>query len=66
MRNLILKGLDIYHYVFSFDKGLFSFFAPGGACKYYPSCSLYTKQMIAKYGIIVGLKLGFFRVIKCR
>ena len=34
-------------------------------CKFYPSCSEYTKQAIEKYGVVKGIFLGFFRVIRC-
>lgn len=34
-------------------------------CKYYPTCSEYTKQAIDKYGIIKGNILGFIRILKC-
>lgn len=34
-------------------------------CKFYPSCSEYTKQAIEKYGVIKGLGLGIFRIIRC-
>lgn len=34
-------------------------------CKYYPTCSDYTKQAIEKYGIIKGCYLGIRRIIKC-
>lgn len=63
----IFKGLiSLYQIFFSFDKGLLSFLAPGGACKYSPTCSEYTKQMIEKYGIIEGLIKGVKRISSCR
>lgn len=34
-------------------------------CRFYPTCSEYTKQAIEKYGIIKGGKLAFKRIIKC-
>ena len=34
-------------------------------CKYYPSCSEYTKQAIEKYGVIKGGILGIKRILKC-
>jgi hypothetical protein len=42
---------------------IFHFF--GIECKYYPSCSEYTKQAIEKYGIFKGLFLGIIRILKC-
>ena len=37
----------------------------GHRCKYYPSCSEYTKLAIEKYGCIKGTFLGIKRIIKC-
>ncbi len=34
-------------------------------CKYYPTCSEYTKQAIEKYGVIKGLFKGICRIIRC-
>ena len=35
-------------------------------CKYYPSCSEYTKQAITEHGSIKGLVLGIKRILRCR
>ena len=37
----------------------------GVECKYYPTCSEYTKQAIKKYGFCKGCFLGFIRILKC-
>ena len=34
-------------------------------CKYYPTCSEYTKLAIDKYGSIRGIFLGCIRILKC-
>lgn len=34
-------------------------------CKYYPTCSEYTKQAIEKYGVLKGTRLGAIRFLKC-
>ena len=34
-------------------------------CKFYPTCSEYTKQAIDKYGVIKGIILGTVRILKC-
>ena len=34
-------------------------------CKYYPTCSEYTKLAIEKYGCIKGFFLGCIRILKC-
>ncbi|MGH7249447.1 MAG: membrane protein insertion efficiency factor YidD [Minisyncoccia bacterium] len=34
-------------------------------CVFYPTCSEYTKQAINKYGIVKGLRLSVWRVLRC-
>ena len=34
-------------------------------CKYYPSCSEYTKKAIEKYGAGKGMILGIYRILRC-
>ena len=34
-------------------------------CKFYPTCSEYTKQAIQKYGVFKGCWLGLKRICKC-
>lgn len=34
-------------------------------CKFYPTCSEYTKQAIKKYGFIKGCILGAKRIFRC-
>ena len=34
-------------------------------CKYYPTCSEYTKQAIDKYGALKGSFLGIKRILRC-
>ena len=41
------------------------FVAKNIRCKYYPTCSEYTKQAIEKYGVLRGCMLGGKRILKC-
>ena len=34
-------------------------------CRYYPSCSEYAAQAIERYGILRGLVLGGWRLLRC-
>ena len=34
-------------------------------CKYYPTCSEYTKQAVEKYGAFKGTALGIWRILRC-
>jgi hypothetical protein len=37
----------------------------GDRCKYYPSCSEYAAQAIARFGILRGLVLAGWRLLRC-
>ncbi|MFI5158419.1 MAG: membrane protein insertion efficiency factor YidD [Sphingobacteriales bacterium] len=64
MKKLIILMIEIYQKTFSPDHGWFKAKYPHGFCKYYPSCSEYTKQSVEKYGFL-GLFKGFFRILRC-
>ena len=34
-------------------------------CKYYPTCSEYSKQAIGKYGVVKGCLSSIKRILKC-
>jgi putative membrane protein insertion efficiency factor len=35
------------------------------ACRFYPSCSQYTIEAIERYGLIKGMGLGLWRIMRC-
>jgi uncharacterized protein len=37
----------------------------GPRCKYYPSCSEYAVQAVKRYGILRGLVLAGWRLLRC-
>ena len=57
MKNLLIKLINFY------QKHISSGTNPH--CKYYPSCSEYTKQAIEKYGAIKGVAKGTWRILRC-
>lgn len=34
-------------------------------CKFHPTCSQYTKEAIEKKGVVKGVALGFWRILRC-
>ena len=39
--------------------------ALGQRCKYYPSCSEYAAQAVGRFGILRGLVLAAWRLLRC-
>jgi putative membrane protein insertion efficiency factor len=37
----------------------------GDVCRYYPSCSSYALQSIQQRGLLVGIALGAYRLVRC-
>jgi putative membrane protein insertion efficiency factor len=57
MRKAAVLGIRLYQLVLS----------PllGRQCRFYPSCSSYTKEAIEKHGALKGIFLGGKRLLKC-
>ncbi|MBQ8057408.1 MAG: membrane protein insertion efficiency factor YidD [Ruminococcus sp.] len=36
-----------------------------GKCKYYPTCSQYTREAIEVHGAFKGLFMGIWRILRC-
>ena len=56
-------GILLISFYKKYISPIFHFF--GIECKYYPTCSEYTKHAIEKYGFFKGIFLGFIRILKC-
>ena len=56
-------GILLINFYKKYISNIFHFF--GVECKYYPTCSEYTKQAIEKYGFCKGCYLGTKRILKC-
>jgi putative membrane protein insertion efficiency factor len=64
-RKILVFIIVIYQKTISFDHGFLKFLYPYGYCRFYPTCSEYSKQVIKKYGIIKGFFLTIERLVKC-
>lgn len=57
LKTLLVKLINFYQkYISAFIKN---------SCMFYPTCSVYAKQAIEKYGALKGIYLGFFRILRC-
>lgn len=57
--------IKIYQKTLSFDHGPLKFFYPHGYCRFYPSCSEYSYQIIKKRGLLVGVPKAIWRILRC-
>jgi uncharacterized protein len=57
LKNLALKAIDFYR------KYLSSFMLY--KCRYYPTCSEYTREAIERKGFFLGLVKGLIRILRC-
>jgi len=60
-----LKLIKIYQKTLSFDHGPLKVLFPDGFCRFYPTCSDYGYQAIAKYGLIKGGLMTGGRILRC-
>lgn len=56
MKNLVLFLIKIYQSISKLTPSV---------CRFYPTCSEYTKQAILKYGLLKGGWLGIKRISRC-
>lgn len=62
-RRLAVSLINLYQKTLSPDHGPLKVF--GGTCRFYPSCSEYTKQAVESLGVIKGVYLGARRIGRC-
>jgi hypothetical protein len=60
MKNILINIIEKY------QKNLSPIISKHGVnCRFYPTCSEYTKQAILKYGCILGIFKGLKRILRC-
>lgn len=65
MRHILAYIIRVYQLTLSPDHGLFRSRYPHGFCRYYPSCSEYTRLSILEFGIFRGGWYGVVRILRC-
>lgn len=58
MRKLLLTLLAVYR------RRLSPLLGP--ACRFEPTCSRYASACIARYGVVLGMRLALARLLRCR
>lgn len=60
MKRILIKSIEFYQKHISLWLEF-----KNVKCKFYPTCSEYTKQAIEKYGAFKGSYLGIKRILRC-
>ncbi len=63
--NILIKLINLYQKTISPDHGWFKALHPYGYCRFYPTCSQYSLEALKKYGIIKGVSLSIWRIMRC-
>ncbi len=61
MKNFVLVAIKVYQRIIS--PFVVSIFGPG--CRFNPTCSEYSRQVIERYGLKRGGTLALKRVLQC-
>lgn len=62
----ILRGLIvIYQKTLSLDHGPLSRYSSFAVCKYHPTCSEYGYTAISRFGVLRGVPMTIWRVLRC-
>jgi len=64
-KRTLMAAIRFYQRTFSPDHGWTKFLYPYGCCRFRPTCSEYTHQAIDELGMIRGLLLGSWRILRC-
>jgi putative membrane protein insertion efficiency factor len=65
LKLAILSLIRLYQRTLSPDEGWFRSLFPHGYCQFHPHCSEYCYQAIERKGILRGLSLGLWRILRC-
>ena len=64
-KRTLLVVIKFYQRTFSPDHGWTKFLYPYGCCRFRPTCSEYAYQAISELGMIRGLLLASWRLLRC-
>lgn len=66
MKRLILRGIRWYKATEGLRNELArSLGLPLGGCRFRPTCSEYMYSAVEKYGLLKGILMGLWRIMRC-
>lgn len=64
-RRIICAVIKLYQKTLSLDHGPLDKYVPIGTCKYHPTCSQYGYEAIERFGVIRGVPMTVWRIMRC-
>jgi len=64
IQKIALAAIRVYQKTLSPDHGVLAHLTSYG-CRYFPSCSQYTYEAIEARGLLLGVMLGVWRILRC-
>jgi uncharacterized protein len=65
MKKFVLLAIRFYQRTLSPDHGYGRWLSRTAGCRFHPSCSQYTYEAVEKRGVLKGLFLGAWRILRC-
>ena len=65
LAKISIRLIGYYQHLFSPDHSSLGKLEPFRGCKFYPSCSVYSVQILEKHGFVLGLPRILWRVLRC-
>ena len=64
-RNAVIALITVYQHTLSPDHGPLRHLHTYGYCRHDPSCSEHAKQVLHRYGFVIGALLGLRQILSC-
>ena len=65
VKSVVLGLIRLYQKTLSLDHGFVGKIFSERFCRFYPTCSEYSYQAIARYGVLRGSAIACQRIIRC-
>ncbi|MEK7549823.1 MAG: membrane protein insertion efficiency factor YidD [Patescibacteria group bacterium] len=65
LKRILIFLISFYQKTLSFDHGFLGKLSGKRFCRFYPSCSAYTKEAIELHGVSHGIILAGKRILRC-
>lgn len=65
LKTFLIKLISFYQKSISPDHSWLRMFFTNGYCRFYPSCSEYSKQAINRHGPFKGGLMAAWRILRC-